>query len=120
MSLWVGDATEIMAEDEAFDAVFDFGVIHHVSNWQDAVSEVRRVLKPGGVFFFEEVTKQALDRWFYRAFLDHPTENRFTGEQYVSELESNGIRVENTATPCFGDFIFGVGVRSGENSHVTR
>jgi len=59
----VGNATAIPAADESFDAVFDFGVVHHVPAWEDAIREVRRVLKRGGIFVFEEVSKQALDRW---------------------------------------------------------
>lgn len=82
----VGDVTAIDAQDESFDAVFDFGIIHHVPDWQIAVSEIRRVLKPGGRFFFEEVTCHALNRWSYRTFLKHPTENRFSGQEFVAEL----------------------------------
>ena len=33
VSLSVGDVTEIDAADGAFDAVFDFGIIHHVPDW---------------------------------------------------------------------------------------
>src|SRR5690349_3806928 len=44
----VGDVTSIQSPDGSFDAVFDFGVIHHVPAWEDAIREVRRVLKPGG------------------------------------------------------------------------
>ena len=62
LSLWVGDAGAIEAEDASYDAVFNFGIIHHVPDWQRAVAEVARVLRPGGRFFFEEVTKRALDR----------------------------------------------------------
>ena len=57
-----GDVTAIQAADESFDAIFDFGVIHHVVDWENAVREVSRVLRPGGIFVFEEVSKQALDR----------------------------------------------------------
>ena len=110
--LFVGDAENIEATDESFDAVVDFGIIHHCPNWQRAVAEVRRVLRPRGKFFFEEVTKQALDRWFYRTFLEHPTENRFTASQFVAEVESRGIKVGGNTTEWFlGDFIVGVGVR---------
>ncbi|MHC1764566.1 MAG: methyltransferase domain-containing protein [Verrucomicrobiia bacterium] len=36
-----------------YDAVFDFAIIHHVPNWRDALVEVNRVLRPGGVFYAE-------------------------------------------------------------------
>src|SRR5947209_419033 len=45
-----GDVTGIRFADGSFDAVFDFGIIHHVPVWQDAIGEIKRVLKPGGLF----------------------------------------------------------------------
>ena len=85
---------------------------------QVAVGEVARVLKPGGRFFFEEVTKQALDRWFYRTFLVHPNTNRFTAEEFVAEVKRQGIRIgENKTSWFFGDFVVGVGRRTADNSY---
>lgn len=108
--LYVGDAETIDAPDETYDAVFEFAIIHHIPIWQRAVVEVARVLKPGGRFFFEEVTAQALNRWFYRTFLEHPKENRFTGDQFVAELEKNEIAVGRSQRYWFrGDLIVGVG-----------
>ena len=110
LKLFVGDAARIEAQGETYDAVFDFGIIHHVPDWQRAVSEIRRVLKPGGRFFFEEVTSKGLGRWFYRTFLKHPTENRFSGQGFVRELERQGIAVGGDFVErFFGDFIIGVG-----------
>jgi ubiquinone/menaquinone biosynthesis C-methylase UbiE len=60
VQLSVGDVTCIKAGDATFDAVFDFGAIHLEPHWQKALVEVRRVLKPGGRFFFEWVTSGAL------------------------------------------------------------
>ena len=120
LQLFVGDAAKIESEDSFYDAVFDFGIIHHVPGWQRAVAEVSRVLKPGGLFFFEEVTRQALSRWFYRRFLKHPPpENWFSSGEFVAELERRGILVgENTEEWFFGDFIIGVGRRLGsDRSH---
>ena len=113
LHLSVGDATAIEAEDGAFDAVFDFAIIHHIPEWKKAVREVARVLRPGGRFFFEEVTRQALDRWFYRKFLDHPKNDRFSATEFVDELQEQGIMVgENAKEWFFGDFVVGVGYKS--------
>lgn len=96
--------------------MFDFGIIHHVPEWQRAVTEIRRILKPGGRFFFEEVTSHALNRWTYRTFLEHPTENRFSGQEFVAELENQGIAVNgNAVSRFFGDFVIGVGRRVPSN-----
>jgi ubiquinone/menaquinone biosynthesis C-methylase UbiE len=114
LQLTVGDAAAIDAADESFDAVFDFGIIHHVPDWPAAVSEVRRVLKQGGRFFFEEVTRHALERWTYRRFLEHPAKDRFSGTEFVAELENQGVQVgDNYVHRFFGDFVIGVGWRSG-------
>lgn len=45
--LWVGDATAIDAPDGAYDAVFDFGIVHHVPSWRDALREARGLEEQG-------------------------------------------------------------------------
>ena len=114
LKLYVGDAAAINESDASFDAVFDFAIIHHIPNWKDAVSEVARVLKPGGKFYFEEVTSHALGRWFYRTFLEHPqSQHWFSKEKFIAELERNGVIVgANVVERFFGDFIIGVGHRT--------
>lgn len=113
LKLYVGDATTIDEPDASFDAVFDFGIIHHIPNWKNAVAEVARVLKPGGKFYFEEVTSHALGRWFYRTFLEHPqSQHWFNKETFIAELERQGIKVGGNVVEWFlGDFISGVGSR---------
>jgi ubiquinone/menaquinone biosynthesis C-methylase UbiE len=110
LGLLVADATAIPVDDAAFDAVFDFAILHHVPDWRAAVREVRRVLRPGGRFFFQETTAQALDRWACRTFLHHPREDRFSARGFVAELERQGISVAGRVRePLFGDFVLGVG-----------
>lgn len=110
LQLEVGDVTAIPAPDGVFDAVFDFGVLHHIPNWQAAVSEVHRVLKPDGRFFFEEITRQALQRWLCRTWLEHPVENRFSADELIAELGHLGIIVGTQNVQCLrGDLLIGVG-----------
>jgi ubiquinone/menaquinone biosynthesis C-methylase UbiE len=108
----VGDATAIDAADASYDAVFDFGVIHHVPDWRGALAEVARVLRPGGPFFFEEVTSHALGRWSYRTFFEHPEHDRFSAAEFVAGVEASGFQVgDRWVERFFGDFVFGVGRR---------
>jgi ubiquinone/menaquinone biosynthesis C-methylase UbiE len=113
LTVELGDVTAIRAENQSFDAVFDFAIIHHVVNWQAAISEIRRVLKPGGRFYFLEVTSHALNKWSYRTFMDHPSENRFSTREFVGELNRQGMPVGNNFVERGGgDFVFGVARRA--------
>jgi len=117
VTLSVGDATAVAQPDASFDAVFDFGIVHHVPDWRAAIAEVHRVLRPDGRFYFEEVTRHALQRWSYRTFLDHPEHDRFSAEELVAELERQGLRVgERWVTRFFGDFVIGVAVAASAES----
>lgn len=43
------DAEELQFADNFFDIVYSWGVIHHADNPQRVISEIHRVLKPGGL-----------------------------------------------------------------------
>ena len=108
-----GSATDLRgavdAGDDGYDAVFDFGIIHHIPDWRAAIAEVARVLRPDGKFYFEEVTAAALARPSYRALFDHPTADRFSAGEFLAELARHGLRVgDRWVTRLGGDFLFGV------------
>ena len=44
------DARSLPLPGCSVDACYSIGVVHHVPRWRDAVGEVARVLRPGGVF----------------------------------------------------------------------
>lgn len=48
ISLSAADALHLPFRDESLDAVFGFGVLHHIPDWRRSVLEIARVLKPGG------------------------------------------------------------------------
>lgn len=116
LKLAVGDATLISTEDESYDAVFDFGILHHVPQWQKAVSEIRRVLRPRGRFFFMEVISLMRERRLYRKLFDYPAENRFNKKTLIKELDVQGIIVgDATVERFFGEFIYGVGLKQDQS-----
>lgn len=49
------DATIMPFEENEFDIVLSFGVLHHISNWQNVLREISRVLKPEGYFIFGDI-----------------------------------------------------------------
>jgi ubiquinone/menaquinone biosynthesis C-methylase UbiE len=89
--LWTGSATSIPAKGGAYDAVFDFGIIHHVSSWRDAVAEVGRVLRPGGRFYAEEVFGRFISRSPVQLLLRHPEHDRFGHDQFSAALSEAGL-----------------------------
>lgn len=46
----IGDAVEIPLEDGAVDVVVSFETIEHISQYEEFINEIKRVLKPGGLF----------------------------------------------------------------------
>lgn len=114
LELNIGDVTQLEAKDQSYDAVVNFAAIHHVPDWQLALKEITRVLKPGGLFIFQEVTAQWILRWPYRVLFEHPMENRFSGQQFLDELKSLGFEIgEHFTEQAGGDFIFAV-AKKGE------
>jgi len=47
--LRTGNAERLEFADETFDLVYSWGVLHHTPDTPQAIREVRRVLKPGGI-----------------------------------------------------------------------
>lgn len=101
--LWTGDAARIEAPDGAYDAVFDFGIIHHVPAWRDAVCEVHRVLRPGGRFYAEEVLARFIGHPVWRRVLEHPQHDRFDHDTFRAALDAQGFRVV-VSRELFGQF----------------
>ncbi|MEO0956186.1 MAG: bifunctional 2-polyprenyl-6-hydroxyphenol methylase/3-demethylubiquinol 3-O-methyltransferase UbiG [Pseudomonadota bacterium] len=56
----VGIGEDLPYEDASFDAVVCVDVLEHVSDLSKAVSEISRVLRPGGLFLFDTINRSSL------------------------------------------------------------
>lgn len=62
----IASITQIPYVDASFDGVLAIGVLEYVENkLPEALAEIHRVLKPGGMFFIEVPTANVLRRWLY-------------------------------------------------------
>ena len=91
--LWVGNVRHIPVADSSYDAVVNFGAIHHVVRWREALGEIARVLKPGRPFYCEEILSYYITHPLLGRLMDHPQEDRFDAHQFISALQQEGFRV---------------------------
>jgi ubiquinone/menaquinone biosynthesis C-methylase UbiE len=93
-SLSIGDAEELSFADESFDRVFSWGVLHHTPDTQKAVSEVWRVLRPGGearVMIYHKWSLVGLMLWVRYALIGMRPWLSLT-QVYSRYLESPGTK----------------------------
>jgi ubiquinone/menaquinone biosynthesis C-methylase UbiE len=106
-----GDATMLPLASASFDSVFMLGGIHHVNDRRSLFSEVARILRSGGRFYFREpVSDFALWRWIRAAIyrisptLDHLTERPLLHAETVPVLASVGMTTRDWSTHGFLGF----------------
>jgi len=61
------DATHLAFEDNSFDIVLSFGVMHHIPNWLDVMEEIKRVLRPKSYFIYMDLVYHELTAKIGRA-----------------------------------------------------
>lgn len=82
-SFQVANAEELPFPDNYFDCVCSMGVLHHVPNTEKAVSEIYRVLKPGGrliVMFYHRNSALYRINFSIRAMFGKKTKQELVNE----------------------------------------
>lgn len=120
LRLSVGDAEQIDAPDASYDAVFEFTIFHHIPDWQRALCEVARVLRPGGFFLFEELSREFFHdvgplSWLLRRYTDHPWDHMFDWPSFERGLEKAGLRLVNHQPQIVPGWHRGVVMRPSAN-----
>ena len=110
--LHVADAEDLPIKNESMDAVFGFGVLHHVPDWRRALAEISRVLKPGGTFFVEELYPSLYQNAVTRRILLHPTADRFFSDELKDFMRAVGLPIKK-AIEFKRLGILGIAIREG-------
>ena len=63
-----GDCKRLPFDDASFDVVYSFKVLAHVPQVEDALSEMLRVLRPGGHLIYDIYNRRSLRYWIKRGF----------------------------------------------------
>ena len=96
ISFRVMDASKLDFQDKYFDAVFDFGIIHHIPNWKDSLNEIKRVLKPNGEVILEDLSIASFSHGIgnlWRILSDHPYQSMYTPEQFTEFMNDIGLTI---------------------------
>lgn len=94
ISFSAGDGCFLPCRPGLFDAVFGFGVLHHIPDWRRGLAEIARVLKPGGAYFLEELYPPLYQNFLTGRLLLHPRQDRFQSADLKESLKRAGLSLE--------------------------
>ena len=85
----VADVTSMPFGDASYDAVTAYLMLHHVVDWNEALVETARVLRPGGAIVGYDLTDTLLARWVHK--LDGSPHRLVTAAELVDGLTGAGF-----------------------------
>jgi len=93
ISFSVSDAGDLPFKSESFDAIFGFGVLHHLPDWQRGLEEIGRLLRPQGIYYIEELYPGLYQNIVTKRILLHPEENRFQSSDLKRAFDDAGLKL---------------------------
>lgn len=95
------DMRQIEFDDNSFDFVYSMGTIEHIQDYDRALKEIYRVLKPGGTAIIGTPNKldpflRPLLVWFFSKFDKYPyaPEKSFTFSELEREIKKAGFKIK--------------------------
>jgi ubiquinone/menaquinone biosynthesis C-methylase UbiE len=88
-SVQSADATAMPFPDDSFDSVVSCLMLHHIIDWEGAVAEAARVLRPGGIFVGYDLVRTALASLFHR--LDGSPHRLVVPDEFRAECARHGL-----------------------------
>jgi ubiquinone/menaquinone biosynthesis C-methylase UbiE len=86
-----GDCANLPLPDASADIVFCHQTFHHLVEQERALTEFRRVLKPGGVLLFAESTDAYIKSWVIRLLFRHPMHVQKSADGYLEMIRQHGF-----------------------------
>lgn len=93
----VADATAMPFDNNTFDIILSFGVIHHIANWEKVLDEMSRLLKPHGFLIFGDLAYSGVVTRIFK-----PIVNKYgiyTIDDVIHCLTRNGFKIVHREEP---------------------
>lgn len=92
------DATKLHYKDNSFDAIFVYGVIHHIPGplWKNCLKELYRVISPGGkVFIYDNSIESFRTFWgrINKIISVHPYDSMYRKTEFFDYLKRVGFTI---------------------------
>ena len=99
----IADATKLPYKDNSFEAVFVYGVIHHIPGplWKKSLDEINRILKKNGqAFIYDNSIESFKTLWgrVSRIISKHPYDSMYKKSEFINYLKSIGFKIQKDNT----------------------
>ncbi|MCR4671755.1 MAG: class I SAM-dependent methyltransferase [Lachnospiraceae bacterium] len=102
-----GDVSDLSRfEDNSFDMIVDFMILHHVEGWRSFLDEAFRVLRPGGEMYINDLTRKGVHMTDFFFHWEHAEEPLFTIQEFGQKASESGLITVEKINYAGLDFCF--------------